>query len=105
VTSGDPLQRETTLLALETTALERIKPTELQDPVRRGIRLAFEWSHRTDMRLERRTLPKTDGEAAAIVVELLRAVGRPDPRPAWRTLGDARAWEAFVERSTPPESP
>jgi len=41
VTAGDPLQRDTTMQALETAALKRITPTELQDPVRRGIRLAF----------------------------------------------------------------
>jgi len=51
------------------------------------------------MRLEYRAFPKTDDEASAIVRELLRTVGRADPRPAWRTLGDAGARAAFVEQS------
>jgi hypothetical protein len=90
---------ETTMRTLKTAALNRITPTELGDPVRRGIRQAYEWADKPDSSFWHQPLPRTDEDADMIVRELLRAIGQVESRPDWRALGDARAWAAFVEAS------
>ncbi|WP_104181685.1 hypothetical protein [Arthrobacter sp. B0490] len=91
--------REATIQTLTTAALNRIKPTDDGDPVRKGIRQAYEWANKPDDDFCYQPLPRTDENADVIVKKLLRTIGQVEDRPSWRTLGDAQAWTMFVEAS------
>lgn len=95
----DTAGREASIRALKTAALNRIKPTEYGDPVRRGIRQAYEWANEPDNDFWYQPLPRTDADAEGIVKQLLRSIGQVEDRPAWNTLRDAPDWAAFVEAS------
>jgi len=91
--------REATMRTLRTAALRRIAPSEHGDPVRRGIRQAYEWADKPDVDFIRSLLPRTDEDADAIIEELIRNIESVEDRPPLHTLRNARTWEAFVEES------
>jgi hypothetical protein len=91
--------RGATMQTLKAAALNRVKPTEGEDPVRRGIRQAYEWADKPDDDFCYQPLPRTDEDADVIVKKLLRTIGQVEDRPEWHTLGDAQAWSMFVEAS------
>ncbi|WP_160291650.1 SLOG cluster 4 domain-containing protein [Kocuria rosea] len=90
---------EATMRTLKTAARRRIKPTEDEDPVRRGMRQAYEWADSFNSRFWHQPLPRTDAEADAIVKEPLRTIGNVEDRLAWPSLANAGDWAAFVEAS------